>query len=660
MTRPLLHPFVRRVTVRTKVVAGVLAILLAGTASLLVIQRALGTLREGMQELVYVKEPASAAGYEMEINTKGIAFGVLKYLEAADSRYRRLVEDNQSDFERFHARYLLLSDSREQVELGDSIGIAYREFRDLANLLMDQKDRQEPLIAAFGEGFERIDQIIDTEMQMQVERSGADGFRKVELLTDLEADIAEVAFWVANYQRDPRPEYRELIFVNDSEFSGNLAAFRRLNLTAAEQRGAAEIDDIHDQMMTATRRIMDSDDLLRQQVQRLVALQGEMDHILDDRIQVLALNSLAEPGENAEADVHEVLGMVRLLIPVFVLSAAIVAFLIIIGVTGPLRKLKHGTEAVRGGDLSYRINAAEGDEFSDLARHFDDMVAKLQTTTVSKELLEGSEKRLQQTVAELRREIRERMEAEHEQARLQVSLRRSETMSAMGALVAGVAHEVRNPLFGVSSTLDAMEARFGEREEYGRYMQVLRGEIERLNDLMRGLLEYGNPSEQILSPTSMAEVVRQALSACDSMTEHADVEITTCVPDDLAQVLMQPSRMVQVFRNLIENALQHTPPGGSIRVEAGVVADNGRHWVECVVQDSGPGVEPEDRTRIFEPFFSRRRNGTGLGLSIVHRIVEEHGGQVAAASGSNGGGLFTVRLPMAESAFPAPADSPAA
>jgi signal transduction histidine kinase len=405
---------------------------------------------------------------------------------------------------------------------------------------------------------------------------------------------------------------------------------------------------------------MDSDDLLRQQVQRLVALQGEMDHILDDRIQVLALNSLAEPGENAEADVHEVLGMVRLLIPVFVLSAAIVAFLIIIGVTGPLRKLKRGTEAVRGGDLSYRINAAEGDEFSDLARHFDDMVAKLQTTTVSKELLEGSEKRLQQTVAELRREIRERMEAEHEQARLQVSLRRSETMSAMGALVAGVAHEVRNPLFGVSSTLDAMEARFGEREEYGRYMQVLRGEIERLNDLMRGLLEYGNPSEQILSPTSMAEVVRQALSACDSMTEHADVEITTCVPDDLAQVLMQPSRMVQVFRNLIENALQHTPPGGSIRVEAGVVADNGRHWVECVVQDSGPGVEPEDRTRIFEPFFSRRRNGTGLGLSIVHRIVEEHGGQVAASSGSTRGGLFTVRLPMAESAFPAPADSPAA
>jgi signal transduction histidine kinase len=339
--------------------------------------------------------------------------------------------------------------------------------------------------------------------------------------------------------------------------------------------------------------------------------------------------------------------MVRLLIPVFVLSAAIVAFLIIIGVTGPLRNLKRGTEAVRGGDLSYRINAAEGDEFSDLARHFDDMVAKLQTTTVSKELLEGSEKRMRQTVAELRREIRERMEAEHEQARLQASLRRSETMSAMGALVAGVAHEVRNPLFGVSSTLDAMEARFGERDEYHRYMQVLRGEIARLNDLMRGLLEYGNPSEQILSPTSMAEVVRQALSACDSMTEHADVEITTRVPEDLAQVLMQPSRMVQVFRNLIENALQHTPPGGSIRVEAGVVADNGRHWVECVVQDSGPGVEPEDRTRIFEPFFSRRRNGTGLGLSIVHRIVEEHGGQVAASSGSTRGGLFTVRLPMA-------------
>jgi signal transduction histidine kinase len=637
------------VTVRTKVVAGVVAILIAGTVSLLIIHQGLGALREGMHELLSVKEPVSAAAYEMEINAKGIGFGVLKYLEAADPRYRRLVEDNQSDFERFHAKYLRLSESREQVALGDSIGVAYRQFRGLAHLLMDRRDHQKALIATFGEGFERIDEIIDSETQTRVERAGPDGYRKVELLTDLEADIAEVAFWMANYQRAPRQEYKDLVFANDGEFQANLASFQKLDLTAAERRGAVEMEDIHGRMMTSTRRIMASDDSLRQQTQRLVTLQTEMDHILDEKIQVLALDALQEPRRKAEAEVENVLGMVRFLIPVFVLSAAIVAFMLIRGVTGPLGKLKQGTEAVRSGDLSYRIDAADRDEFSDLARHFDDMVARLEATTVSKELLEASEETLQQTVAELRREIHERMEAEQEQARLQASLRRSETMSAMGALVAGVAHEVRNPLFGVSSTLDAMEARFGDREEYRRYMEVLRGEIERLSDLMRELLEYGNPPGQALSPSSIAEVVTQALAVCGPLAQHTRVAITNRVPEDLVPIMMQPSRMVQVFRNLIENALQHTPPGGSVRLEAGEVADNGRRWVEFVVEDSGPGFETEDLARIFEPFFSRRQGGTGLGLSIVHRIVEEHGGQVSAANGFGGGAVLTVRLPAAPS-----------
>jgi len=97
--------------------------------------------------------------------------------------------------------------------------------------------------------------------------------------------------------------------------------------------------------------------------------------------------------------------------------------------------------------------------------------------------------------------------------------------------------------------------------------------------------------------------------------------------------------------NLIENALQHSPAGGTVRLTAALVRSEGRIWVECVVEDSGPGIRAEDLPHVFEPFFTRRRGGTGLGLSIVERIVADHGGTLAAQNRPEGGARLTVRLP---------------
>lgn len=150
-----------------------------------------------------------------------------------------------------------------------------------------------------------------------------------------------------------------------------------------------------------------------------------------------------------------------------------------------------GTRAIGEGDLGYRIAAPGSDEFSDLAHEFDRMVGQLQETTVSKDALQASEKRLSETVVDLRHEIAGRERAERERAGLQAELRRSETMAAMGVLVFGVAHEVRNPLFGISSTLDAMDARLKKGGDHHRYMDVLHGEVNRLSKLMGDLLDYG-------------------------------------------------------------------------------------------------------------------------------------------------------------------------
>jgi signal transduction histidine kinase len=113
---------------------------------------------------------------------------------------------------------------------------------------------------------------------------------------------------------------------------------------------------------------------------------------------------------------------------------------------------------------------------------------------------------------------------------------------------------------------------------------------------------------------------------------------------------MDRGRIVQVFRNLLENSLQHAPQGGRVEVEAGPTVDAGLAWALCRVTDSGPGFSPEDLPRVFEPFFTRRRDGTGLGLSIVQRIVEQHGGRISAGNLPQGGAVMEVRLPVAPAA----------
>jgi PAS domain S-box-containing protein len=226
---------------------------------------------------------------------------------------------------------------------------------------------------------------------------------------------------------------------------------------------------------------------------------------------------------------------------------------------------------------------------------------------------------------------------------LQESLRKSETMATMGAIVAGVAHEVRNPLFGISATIDALELRLEESSAYREYTAVLRTEVSRLTTLMSELLEYGRPSRLELQRGSFAAVIEEAVHDCLPLAREAAVTITHRSADDLPSLVMDTARLTQVFRNLIENAIQHSRRGDTVELLA-------RHdpvtaTVVCTVRDRGPGIRDEDLAHIFEPFFTRRRGGTGLGLSLVWRFVEEHSGTVVPSHAPGGGALLTVTFP---------------
>jgi len=217
-------------------------------------------------------------------------------------------------------------------------------------------------------------------------------------------------------------------------------------------------------------------------------------------------------------------------------------------------------------------------------------------------------------------------------------------MSALGAVVAGVAHEVRNPLFAISATVDALEARFGPQPAYARYAETLRLEVSRLSRLMSDLLDYGKPSRLDLTDAPIGPVVSGAIAACTPLAEQTGVRLVADVADDLPLFPLDPARMLQVLQNLVDNAIQHSPRGGQVVVRAAAVLAPSDVGIELSVADEGPGIRGEDMANIFEPFFTRRRGGTGLGLSIVQRIVEQHGGEVDATNRDVGGALITVRL----------------
>jgi PAS domain S-box-containing protein len=229
---------------------------------------------------------------------------------------------------------------------------------------------------------------------------------------------------------------------------------------------------------------------------------------------------------------------------------------------------------------------------------------------------------------------------------LEASLRQSEMMSLLGSLVAGVAHEVRNPLFGISSILDAFEKRFSDRTEYLRYTNVLRDEIGRLTLLMEELLEYGKPFRRDFYLVPVPEMLARSVKACLPAADLAHVKLEMNVADSLPKLRIDRRRLLKVFVNLIENAIHHSPPGGVVTVDAKLLTEGEQDWIECTIKDVGPGIMDTDMSRIFEPFFSKRRGGTGLGLAIAHRIMDEHGGQLFAGNNPEGGACMTTRFPI--------------
>jgi PAS domain S-box-containing protein len=234
----------------------------------------------------------------------------------------------------------------------------------------------------------------------------------------------------------------------------------------------------------------------------------------------------------------------------------------------------------------------------------------------------------------------------HELSRAQQELVRRERLAALGELSAVVAHEVRNPLGVIFNSLASLKRMLPPDEDARMLLGIVGEEAERLNRMVGDLLDFARPNEPQLRPESLSDVIGGALHSAQRAMGSCPVTIRLQVPDDLPLVPMDAHMVRQAVLNLVGNALQAMPNGGTLTVRAAEERRGGARFARLEVEDDGPGIPPDLADRVFQPFFTTRAAGTGLGLAVVKRIADAHRAELTLRPTPGGGATFTLRLPM--------------
>ncbi|PWT91165.1 MAG: hypothetical protein C5B54_05870, partial [Acidobacteria bacterium] len=203
---------------------------------------------------------------------------------------------------------------------------------------------------------------------------------------------------------------------------------------------------------------------------------------------------------------------------------------------------------------------------------------------------------------------------------------RKQSNEALERLVSGVAHEVRSPLFAISTSTQTLAKKIKEMPEFNPYIDMILSQVKRLSNLMMDLLEVKRPAQALLkTPQNIFDLLESTKSNLVAANPHAEEAVL--LPDQTENILVTVNRekIIQAFFNLLQNAIQHSP--SSARAVQVIVVPNGSE-VTIKITDTGSGIPPEHLSHVFQPFFTLRKDGIGLGLSIAKTILDAHGGKV--------------------------------
>jgi PAS domain S-box-containing protein len=256
------------------------------------------------------------------------------------------------------------------------------------------------------------------------------------------------------------------------------------------------------------------------------------------------------------------------------------------------------------------------------------------------------------------RDLTPQTQLEAEREELRKRLTQSEKLAALGQFVAGIAHELNNPLQGVLGHLELLRVTGAFPKQLRREIQTIYREADRAAKIVRNLLVFAGSRRLARRAVSLNGVLHKVLALRAAACRALDIEVVRHYDEKLPRVQSDPLLLHQVFLNMVmnaEHAIASTGRGGRIEITTAVAAPDGRdNRIVATVRDSGPGIPVDVLSRIFEPFYTTKEvgQGTGLGLAIAYGIVLEHGGQIAAANHPDGGAVFTVELPARPAASP--------
>jgi nitrogen-specific signal transduction histidine kinase len=251
-------------------------------------------------------------------------------------------------------------------------------------------------------------------------------------------------------------------------------------------------------------------------------------------------------------------------------------------------------------------------------------------------------------------DLSEKLEETNRQLRrAEADARRAERLAALGQLSAGLAHEIRNPLGVIKGSADMLSRKVaGSEPLVAELAGYISSEVNRLNALVVRFLDFARPSKLELRPERISEILDRALEAANASFPNGSVKIDRRYAANLPEIPADPQLCEQVFVNLITNAMQamlaqQTSSEKTLRLSIAPELSNGERGVGVIIEDTGPGVPPELREQIFNPFFTSKKDGVGLGLSIVAKIVDDHRGTIRLENNTPHGARFHVFFPQA-------------
>ncbi|MCK4351098.1 MAG: hypothetical protein KAX13_09570, partial [Candidatus Krumholzibacteria bacterium] len=233
-------------------------------------------------------------------------------------------------------------------------------------------------------------------------------------------------------------------------------------------------------------------------------------------------------------------------------------------------------------------------------------------------------------------------------------IRHLDRLAVLGRFTSSVAHEIRNPLTGIAAGIQYLNRSNDLSDDQRENISFILNEVDRLNRIITDLFKIAKPRHLLYQKVDIRELVERGYKSNQEIFNAKGISFDTAFEDDLPMIEVDHDQILQVAINLMKNSAEAVGEEGKVIVRAGVYKGGDQevirerdHELVCLeFSDDGPGIDPSDRQRVFEPFFSRKKGGTGLGLFVTHSIIQHHQGKVTLLSEDGNGTTFRVYLPI--------------